>query len=186
MTNSREIHYPIFLRCCKYISELFWKNIFEELAYGRTPIGICIVNNQLRCILKNKSFVYNIKETNDEKKIQIIAQEVYNLIALRFGLKNQIKLILKNSKESNTLDWKSIKKTNIKHIYIENYVIECGKKWGLNLQLQKELVSTINSHIVLKNITSKHIKFSGTKITNISGLTFEKGKFIFNLHNINE
>lgn len=178
MTNSREIHYPIFLRCCYYITDPYWKNIFEELAYGRAPIGLSIVGTQLKCKLKKKSFVYNIEETSDEDRIKSITKEVYELIALRFGLEHQLET--KNSTKSiESKDWKSIKKTNIKNIHIENYVIECGKKWELSFQLQKKLLNLINSNIILKTISPKHIKFDGKKIVKIDGLSFEKGNFKF-------
>ena len=38
-----ELLYPIFLEASKHTKDTFWKYIFEDLAYGRTPIW-CIYN----------------------------------------------------------------------------------------------------------------------------------------------
>ena len=56
---------PIFIG--DQSSDIFWKNTFEELSYGRCPYGIYISNNNICCNYKDKKFCYNIyNETNSE------------------------------------------------------------------------------------------------------------------------
>ena len=37
MPIKKEIIYPVFLECCEFSSDTFWANVFEDLAYGKTP-----------------------------------------------------------------------------------------------------------------------------------------------------
>ena len=39
---KNELLYPIFLDCCLYADDDFWKYILEDLAYGRSPYGTYI------------------------------------------------------------------------------------------------------------------------------------------------
>jgi len=56
MPSNKEIVYPIFLECCQHADNMFWENIFEKLAYGKTPYGTYISNNFLCCGYKDKKF----------------------------------------------------------------------------------------------------------------------------------
>ena len=50
MTIKKEIVYPIFLECFQYITDKFWLNIFEDLAYGKAPYGTYISKGSLTSI----------------------------------------------------------------------------------------------------------------------------------------
>ena len=52
--------YPIFLSCCEFSKDNFWKFIFEDLAYGNCPYGTYIVKNYICCNYKGKEFMYTI------------------------------------------------------------------------------------------------------------------------------
>ena len=47
MPIKKEIVYPVFLECCEFSVDSFWENIFEDLAYGKTPYGTYINKNFL-------------------------------------------------------------------------------------------------------------------------------------------
>ena len=65
---KKELLYPIFLECCQYTSDIFWENIFEDLAYGKTPYGTYVSKNFLICNNKKKNFSYKIT-FNDPKTL---------------------------------------------------------------------------------------------------------------------
>ena len=65
MTPDVELIYPFFIDCCKYTDDIFWKFVFEDLAYGKTPYGIYLTKNFLCCNYKGKEFSYKI----DSKKL---------------------------------------------------------------------------------------------------------------------
>ena len=47
-----ELVYPFFLKCCEYTDDIFWKFVFEDLAYGKSPYGTYITKNFLCCNYK--------------------------------------------------------------------------------------------------------------------------------------
>ena len=69
--------YPIFLKCCKFSHDNFWKFILEDLAYGNCPYGTYIVKNYLCCNYKGKEFSYKI---DSKKKPDIVYSEIYDIL----------------------------------------------------------------------------------------------------------
>ena len=53
--------YPFFIECLQYTSDKFWKNVFEDLAYGITPAGTYINKDFLTCNYKDKEFILPIR-----------------------------------------------------------------------------------------------------------------------------
>ena len=82
MTGKKDILYPIFLECLQYTTDTFWENIFEDLAYGKTPYGTYINKNFLCCNYKNKEFSYKIEKKNADQ----LYNDVFNLLAKKLGL----------------------------------------------------------------------------------------------------
>ena len=66
---TTKLVYPIFLECCKYTKDNFWKYIFEDLAYKKTPYGIYIYCDYICCNYKGKEFNYKINSTKDSKEL---------------------------------------------------------------------------------------------------------------------
>ena len=65
---KREIIYSIFLECSDFCTDNYWKNIFEDLAYGQAPYGTYISKGFFCCNYKNKEFSYKI-EKKDARKL---------------------------------------------------------------------------------------------------------------------
>ena len=114
--------YPVFLKCCKFTTDNFWKFIFEDLAYGNCPYGTYIVKNYLCCNYKGKEFSYKIDR---EKDPNIVYLEVYDILHNKFGLlsnkdKTQNrKLFFQKGKDANIKE--TLKKKYIKLILIEKF-----------------------------------------------------------------
>ena len=73
---KKEIIYPVFLECCQFTIDSFWENIFEDLAYGKTPYGTYINKDFLCCSYKDKEFSYKIERKDSEK----LYKDIYNLL----------------------------------------------------------------------------------------------------------
>jgi hypothetical protein len=183
MPLKKEILYPIFLKCCKYTSDSFWENIFEDLSYGKTPYGTYISKNFLCCNYKKKEFSYKIDKKKDP---ELLYKEIYTLLTDKLGLlsnKEQIKRkkifndIEKNIKESRK-SWNNIRKKNIKELLIELFVSDMKNKYSLTLKQSRKLLSIIFIGMVFKVITSKDIEYVDGKIINIKGIKFDKKKII--------
>ena len=67
------ILYPIFLKCCTYLTDPFWIYLFEDLAYEKCPYGIIIRDDCLYSIQKNKEFTYHFAN----KDPKIIVNELF-------------------------------------------------------------------------------------------------------------
>lgn len=182
MPVKREIVYPVFLECCQYADDIFWENVFEDLAYGKPPYGTYISKGFLCCSFKNKEFSYKI----ERKDCKILYDDIYNLLTEKLGIlshkeKAQKKLdfheLEKNIKQSRQ-EWCNIRRKNIKDIMYEKYVIDMKRKHSLSVKSCKYLLSVILLSIMFKTITAKDIVFKDDKIQSIEGIDFLKGKVI--------
>ena len=179
--SANELIYPIFLEVCKYADEdIFWKYVFEDLAYGRAPYGTYITKNFMCCNYKGKEFSYKIEVT---KQPEVLFDEIYNLLHTKFGLlsdkdkikKRQIFDSVNDNKDWNN-NWNSIKKKNIKNIIIENFIIKQKTKNLLSIKQARKLLSLIIIGIIFKTITSDDINYENGQINEIEGIKFEEKK----------
>ena len=190
MVIKKEIIYPVFLECCEFSIDTFWENIFEDLAYGKTPYGTYISKNFLCCSYKNKEFSYKI----ERKDPQTLYNDVYNLFTNKLGIlshKEKIKKRVDFHKTESRIkefrqDWSNIKKKNIKDLLVQRYVVNMKNKHNLTIKQAKYLLSVICIAIVFKVITSKDINYSDGKIQHIEGIEFTHKKIIIkrNIYNI--
>ena len=174
MTIKKEIIYSIFLECCQYSNDIFWENIFEDLAYGKTPYGTYISKGFLCCNYKDKEFSYKIEQKDSEQ----LYNDIYLLLAKKLGLLSQRDKMKKKIDFFNIEEemkegrkkWSSIRKKNIKDLLIENYVIEMKNKYLLTLKQSQYLLSVIFIGMVFKIITVKDIHYGNGKIEHIDGI----------------
>jgi len=181
MTPDVELIYPFFIDCCKYTDDIFWKFVFEDLAYGKTPYGIYLTKNFLCCNYKGKEFSYKIDSKKDKK---VLFEEIYDILHKKFGLlskddKVKRKKMFENTEaeiQDNNKNWNKIRKKSIKQNIIEKYSIDMKRKHKLtNIQVKK-LFSIIIIGLIFKTITIEHISYSDGEIRNIDGISFQKGK----------
>lgn len=182
MPIKKDIVYPIFIECLQFTEDIFWENIFEDLAYGKTPYGTYISKDFLCCKYKKKDFSYKI----ERKEPKILYEEVYNLLANKLGLLSSEEKIKKkklfheletNLRQSGK-NWIDIKKKNVKETLIELYVTKMKNKYSLTLVQSRYLMSIIFIAIVFKVITNKDIEYENGVIHSIKGIDFVKKQII--------
>jgi hypothetical protein len=177
MPVKKEILYPIFLECLQYTADSFWENVFEDLAYGKTPYGTYINKNFLCCNYKNKEFSYKI----EKKDAELLYNDVYNLLVKKLGLmsirdKLNKKIDFNNIEEDLILarkNWNNIRKKNIKDMLIENFVINMKNKYSLNVKQSRKLISSIFIGMIFKVISAKDINYENGEIISIDGFSFK-------------
>ena len=175
--------YPIFLKCCKFSRDNFWKFILEDLAYGNCPYGTYIVKNYLCCNYKGKEFSYKIDSKKDPN---IIYLEIYDILHNKFGLlsnkdKTQNrKLFFMKGGESDIKE--PFKKKYMKLILIEEFVENATKKYNLSFEQMLELYSIILTGFSLKSININSVITINNKIEKIDGIVFTKGNVAYNLN----
>jgi hypothetical protein len=174
--------YPIFLECCIYINDSYWKHIFENLSCNICPYGVYISKNFLCCKIKNKDFNYKINENIEPKQLY---EEIYNLLKKKLCLLSpNDKLQNKNTfneilSYTNLTSWSSIRKKNIREILIENYALNMKNNYDLSILQTRKLVNTIFTCLTFKIINSKDIILQNGSITNINGIEFTNNKIIY-------
>jgi hypothetical protein len=182
MVIKKEIIYPVFLECCEFAFNAFWENVFEDLAYGKTPYGTYIHKNFLCCSYKNKEFSYKI----ERKDPKTLCDDIYNLLTKKLGILSQKEKVKKRVDFHETesrikefrQEWGNIRKKNIKDLLVQRYVVDMKNKHLLSFKQAKYLLSVIFIAMVFKVITSKDIEYSNGKIQNIDGIEFTKKKII--------
>ena len=179
---KKEIIYPIFFECFKYIQDTFWETVFEDLAYGKTPYGTYISKGFLSCSYKDKEFSYKIENKNPE----ILYNDVFDLLSNKLGLQSQRE---KNKKKQDLQlfedelkdyrkSWNNIRRKNIKDLLIEQYVMDMKNKHHFDIKQSQYLLSVIYISMIFKVIVSKDIIYENGIITNIEGITFKNKKII--------
>lgn len=174
----RDILYPIFLECCSYTEDDFWKYIFEDLAYGICPYNTYISKGSIQSNIKGHEFSYKINNDTNPEKVYTDVIRLFNK-KLDLGSKeDNIKKRLKFDKmrENNKVDgWCNVKKKSVKSYAIENYVIDIKRKFNLNISQSKKILFIISILIVFNIIHSSSIIYSKGKITEIKNLKYNSG-----------
>lgn len=165
------ILYPIFLECCNYTKNTFWKNLFEDMAYGICPYGTYINKDVLYCNFKNKEFSYRFQNKDSET----IYQDIFQLFS------NKLELLSSDDKTKEKLDfekfrdeidpnnWSNVKKS-VKNYLLENYIIDIKNNCGLSITDARKLLGILLIYIIFKIVELSHINYNGGKITNIKHL----------------
>ena len=169
--------YPFILYCCDYATDYYWRNIFEDLAYGRSPFGTYIYKNTIIYTVKGKEFTYVI---TDKKTPEENYNNIYNLFSKKIGIKSLKETYIKNKCDddnlSNYSSWNSIKKKRMKNILIEKFILKKKEEYNLSYDVCRKFVITINLSILFKTLSGKNIEMEEGNINSIDGVTFFKGK----------
>jgi hypothetical protein len=181
--SKKNIVYPFFLECCQYTNDVYWENLFIDLAYAKTPLFSYISKDFICYKNKTKNFTYKI-EKKDPKKLYT---EIHAFFSEKVGVFspdddtnkriafNDMEMSLKN----NRSNWSDIRKKNIKELMIELYVIKMKNEHNLSLKTSRYLLSLILISLSFKVLTSKDIIYENNSIVRIKGIEFENDKVIF-------
>lgn len=169
--SGKEIIYPYFLHCCNETDDLFWKYIFEDLSYGRTPYGVYFTKGFICCGFKGKEFSYRIDEN---KPIPDLFNEVKKILQTKVGLRSTTDLINVRQKFDETnkelslsdcSDWSKVKKKEVKNLLLESFVIKNNPKEP-RIKLKRQLCTLLLA-LQLKLITNDDITIKCGEIKKI-------------------
>lgn len=176
----RKIVYPIFLICRNQVHDLFWKKVFENLAYGEAPKGVTLEQNRL--CSKKKEFDYSFSEKDPDQ----ICQELVNIFSTTFGLKVKSDLSRKkeifeqfqktNSSRKEEDVWGKIKKRSLKENLLQDFVLEMGKKYSLSLEQKRKLHFFLSAGLTFKIFQSSDIQMKNGIIESVRGVEFQPGQ----------
>jgi len=177
MVAKKELLFPFILKCCSATTDIFWKSIFEDLAYGVCPMGTYISKDLLISCIKGKEFTFVLSDSEG------LYNDLYSLLNVKLGIfsnkeyKEKLAIFqsfqdkIKNDNEC----WAKIRKKNIKDLILDKYIIENMKKYSLGYSLIKKTLALIYLSLQFKLIGNKDIEFIQGKIVRINGIDFKKG-----------
>lgn len=174
MKHKNILLYPIFIRCCAFLTDPFWKYLFEDFAYAKAPYGIIVNEDGIHSIIRNKEFSILFEGKSDQQ----ITQEICHYLSERLAILSQKDHVSRrNTCEiiydeviKNITCWNDIRKKKVKDLLIEQFVLEMKTQYSLSIYLSKILFSIIFIGIQFKTITSKHIAYDNGKIHSIHGI----------------
>jgi hypothetical protein len=177
----RKIHYPIFLSCRDCTKDIFWKGVFENLAYGEPPRGVYFKENTLYSVTKKKEFNYSFYDKTAEK----IYQDIHTLLSGLYGLKSKGDLLrrrelfeefqkINSTRRSEDL-WSKIKRKSLKDNLIQDYVLEMKKKYKLGPEQTKKLFFFVSVGCAFKLFSGNEIVLKGGYIKSIEGIDLSDG-----------
>lgn len=181
-----KIQYPVFLQCIVYTSESFWKNIFEDLAYGVCPSGVSLRDDVIYIMVNNTHFNFKFSDYTVEELFKLIKDSFHknlNIAPKSDKIKQRYHFyqFLQNKKYES---WSSIRKKNTKVILIKNYVIMKKIEYDLTINQMKKLLSLITIGFHFKLLTPEDIDYDidTCQITAIRGIEISTKRII--LHKV--
>jgi len=181
--------YPIFYKCCDYINNDFWKDIFIQFAKGKFKKGFGISND---CIcIKNKSKVKRINIDNsifnNELELKKMIETLINSLddILRIKSESEIEIYkFKIEQETNILknivydEWKDVKIIKNKIILLQFYLQKIKQKYNLTSIIITKFNKQIKLWLYLKYITNDNIIIKNNNIDNIDNIIIKNNKLI--------
>lgn len=167
----KELIYPHFLKCIEFTDDIFWKNVFEELAFGNPPYNTYIRKHYLISNVKNKEFNYKITSEIQPKEI---FDDLYNILHNKLGLISDVQI------REDEINFENLNKTKtLKHSIIEEYCNRIGKEHKLCIYDIKKLLNHINLSLTIRNITSNDISYDDNGyIIDINGIEIKDDEII--------
>mgnify|MGYP001041016412 FL=1 len=185
MYKSNLIQYPFLLKCCSHTDDIFWHNIFIDLAHGICPHSTYIYKNILCCSYKHIDISYKLIE----KDSKVLYQELYDIFINKLNIRSQKDIISHCPSENENIitKWSDIKKRQLKQFYINNYIIDMKNKYNLSATNVDLLVYYIVIGMLFKQLVQcdSDIIFKDERIIKIDGISFENNKVIItkNIYN---
>jgi hypothetical protein len=178
-----QLLYPVLLECCDLTTDLYWQQIFENLAYGKPPYGTYLNKDNLCCNYKDKKFNYKIDMVKEPRQLY---DELHSLLSSKLGIESSKEKIVKKHNfklyetklKEEMIHWSTIKKKSIKDALLEEFVIDMKYKYSLSWEQTRCLLSIITLSINFKIIQCSDIEYRDYKIHSINGIEFTPGNFL--------
>jgi len=175
--TRKEIIYPIFIKVSQLCKDAFWMYLYDDLAYGVCPYGSYIDTNTMSIISRLKGKQFNFVFVNQDP--QYIYITLTELFSSKLNLYSKVEFLHQRAEFNTFLNlsynaWKDIKKTNIKNILLQNFILRLKKQYHFTISQSKKILSIVNMAFLFKLITPTDIVYDSEKcvITDICGLDF--------------
>ena len=180
---KKTIVYPVFTKCAENCKDEFWKQLFEDLAFSKTPKNIIILSQQIVCTNGKKSFSKMCNSYDfSHKTYSQICEELIPFLQTNSSIfstkdlkkkKKVIQDLKKELSEQNNQKWQQIKNNNLKKIMILDFVIDVKNKYNWEWSHTKNFLNYLLNYIKRQG-SSKKIEVVEGKILSIEGISIER------------
>lgn len=187
----REVIYPEINECQEYVTDVFWKRLFDDMSRGKCPKGIVIFKTTVNSTYKRNGFSYCFEDTPPEK----IASDLMDILKTSGCIysSSDIKKEEKDFETNNTTkvsysSWKQIKIKKIRQQYIHDFVLRQTNKYKLSDHSSKHLMNLINSSLnIYKTHRSDDVLFENNEIVKIEDIEYsESAKEFINAREVED
>lgn len=187
----REVIYPEINECQEYVTDIFWKRLFDDMSRGKCPKGIVIFKTTVNSTYKRNGFSYCFEDTPPQK----IASDLMEILKTSGCIysSSDIKKEEKEFETNNTTkvsysSWKQIKIKKIRQQYIHDFVLKQTNKHKLSDHSSKQLMNLINSSLnIYKTHRSDDVLFENNEIVKIEDIEYDENlKEFTNLRDVED
>ena len=187
----REVIYPEINECQEYVTDIFWKRLFDDMSRGKCPKGIVIFKTTVNSTYKRNGFSYCFEDTTPQK----IASDLMEILKTSGCIysSSDIKKEEKEFETNNTTkvsysSWKQIKIKKIRQQYIHDFVLRQTNKHKLSDNSSKQLMNLINSSLnIYKTHRSDDVLFENNEIVKIEDIEYDESlKEFINLRDVED
>lgn len=173
---KRNLIFPFFLKCTEQCKDDFWKQVLEDMAYGKPPKNILVYDKNLVLNIGKKKESFCFENLNEKQFIDQVIPFLQNNISLYSStdVKKRQSIIEHMKKEKEKIKkskWTQIRKNNPKKIFLLRFVHEKKQEfdlsWSTCTKLYKELFD-----VLFNQGMSKRVDFEDGKIVSVEGLEF--------------
>jgi hypothetical protein len=169
--------HPVFLDIAGHVeTDEYWKLIYEDMAYGRFPMGAYIQNNHF-CCRKNDRECSLVLEGDTFT----LFTQIHSLLKNFLGINSEHDRLLHKSKipsEPKARD--ETTKKIIKDSVLTEFVIREGKRNNISDIILRKIFSLLIIGFIFKTILVRDVVFQDNDIEKINGFHFTPNKVRIN------
>jgi hypothetical protein len=185
LKKEKNVVFDEIYKCSLIEDNKEWKQLLNDMARNICPKGITVVENTtIKCNNSKKGFIsYIFSNKEPEENLKNIKDLLKNFVNIDKNiLTDFFSKVYQNT--GHYLEWRKIRKKNIKEILLQNYAIEFASK---NSLCSKYVYKCLYTALFLdKTHNSNDIEFENNKIKNICDFQVENGIILNNREYIKE
>lgn len=165
------IYFP-FLICSQKCTEIFWKNIFENLAQGKAPYPTKINKTHLYSFVDGYKFTLKYVDMNTDD----LYSKVKTIFTDKLGIVPVSNLSLNIQTDFDPDPVKNFKRKCNREIMINNFLFKLMNLHKIDIKQIQFLHTYITSSIMLKLLNIDDFEFENNEIVSINAVDIVNGK----------
>lgn len=165
---------PKFGEASDFVTDSFWKKKLEDFSAKKFPNGVYISKGCLISSSKGCEFNYAYESKTPEEiaiELPILAREKLHIYSA-----NEIESA-KLVPTDDIVSWSNVVNKSKKEFLIREFIASAKNEYRLTKQISERLFAYLMINIANRVIGNDHIIIKDSKIAEITGLTFDHGKY---------